>query len=86
MSYIVRLEGRAERDLRRLPRDVLRPVDAKLLALSSNPRPTGAAKLRGRERDGWGVRAGESRILHAIDDAAKVVSVYRIRPRGSAYR
>ena len=86
MSYVVRLEGRAERELRRLPRHVLRAVDAKLLALSQNPRPPGVLKLHGREGKGWRVRVGEYRILFTVDDSAGVVSVYRVRPRGAAYR
>ncbi len=86
MSYVVRLEGRAERELRRLPGHVLRAVDAKLLALAHDPRPPGVLKMHGREGEGWRVRVGEYRILFTIDDAAGVVSVYRIRPRGSAYR
>jgi mRNA interferase RelE/StbE len=86
VSYLVRLEGRAERELRRLPPHVLRAVDAKLLALAHNPRPAGALKLHGREGEGWRARVGEYRILYRADDSARVVSVYRIRPRGSAYR
>ena len=86
MSYLVRVERRAERDLRRLPPDALRAVDAKLVALAQNPRPPGTLKLHGREAEGWRVRVGEYRILFTVDHDAKVVSVYRIRPRGSAYR
>ena len=86
MSYVVRLERRAERELRQLPRHVLRAVDAKLMALSQNPRPSGTVKLRGREAEGWRVRVGEYRILFTIDEGERVVSVYRIRPRGAAYR
>jgi len=86
VSYVVRLERQAERDLRRLPPPVLRAVDAKLTALARNPRPPGTLKLHGREAEGWRVRVGEYRILYTVDPDAKVVSVYRIRPRGSAYR
>ena len=86
MSYLVRLERRAERELRRLPREVLRAVDAKLVALSRNPRPPGTVKLRGRDTEGWRLRVGEYRIHFTVDDPARVVSVYRIRSRGAAYR
>jgi len=86
VSCLVRLEHRAERELRRLPREALRAVDARLAGLAQNPRPPGTVKLRGREAEGWRVRVGEYRILFTVDDSAKVVSVYRIRPRGAAYR
>ena len=86
MSYTVRLESSAEHDLRHLPPDVLRRIDAKLTALAREPRPRGATKLHGRQGNGWRVRVGEYRLLYTVDAAAQVVSVYRIRPRGSAYR
>jgi mRNA interferase RelE/StbE len=80
------LESSAERDLKRLPEDVLRRIDAKLLSLAHNPRPRGARKLEGREGEGWRVRIGDYRILYTIDDTARLISVYRIRPRATAYR
>ena len=86
MSYSVQLEGTAERDLAHVSRDVLRRIDAKLTSLAKNPRPHGAAKLQGREGVGWRVRVGDYRVLYTIDDASRVVSVYRVRARGNAYR
>ena len=86
MTYTVRLESGAEHDIGHIPRDLIKRVDAKLIALSRNPRPRGAAKLQGREGQGWRIRVGEYRILYTVDDSTLVVSVYRIRPRGSAYR
>ena len=86
MSYEVRLESSAEHDLEQLSRDMLRRIDSKLVALARNPRPRGVVKLQGREGLGWRVRVGGYRILYTIDDEANVVTVYRIRPRGSAYR
>jgi len=85
MSYLVRLERNAERDLDRLPGTVLTRVDAKLTGLKTNPRPRGAVKLHGREGLGWRIRVGDYRILYTIDEVARVVSVYRIRSRASAY-
>ena len=86
MRYSIRLETTAERDLVHASRDALRRIDAKLSGLAMEPRPRGATKLHGREGIGWRIRVGDYRILYTIDDAARVVSVYRIRPRGSAYR
>jgi mRNA interferase RelE/StbE len=86
VNYAVLLESSAERDLKRLPRDVLRRVDAVLRALAQNPRPRGVIKLQGREGEGWRVRVGDYRILYTIDDQRRVVSVYRIRSRPTAYR
>lgn len=86
MSYRICLESTAERDLERLPKDALRRVDAVFSALAENPRPRGIVKLQGRLGDGWRVRVGEYWMLYTIDDEARVVSVFRIKPRQSAYR
>jgi len=86
VRYTVRLESRAERELKALADDVLRRVDAKLRVLATNPRPRGVKKLRGREGEGWRVRVGDYRILYTVDEADRVVSVYRIAYRARAYR
>ena len=39
--YAVRLTHHAERELRRLPQDVIRRIDAILEQLQHNPRPRG---------------------------------------------
>ena len=86
MNYTVRLESSAERDMKRLTHDVLRRVDAKLQSLAREPRPRGVAKLQGSEGEGFRVRVGNYRILYTIDDGTRTVSVYRVRPRPTAYR
>lgn len=86
MNYTVRLESSAQRDLKRLSGAVLRRVDAALRSLAANPRPHGIVKLEGREGEGWRIRVGKHGILYRIDDQARVVAVYRIRPRPTAYR
>lgn len=86
MTYDVRLESGAEHDLSHIPRDVMGRIDSKLIALGNNPRPRGVVKLQGREGAGWRIRVGEYRILYTVDDDAHIVSVYRIRPRGNAYK
>ncbi len=84
--YSVYLERRAERQLRRLPQDVVKRIDAVLCQLAKDPRPSGVVKLSGRSGSGWRVRVGEYRILYRIDDQHRRVEVYRIKHRGKAYR
>ena len=62
MSYTVRLEQTAERELKGLPGNVLRRIDARLRGLSENPRPPGVAKLSGRQGGGWRIRVGGYRL------------------------
>jgi mRNA interferase RelE/StbE len=56
-----------------------------MLALEENPRPSGAAKLSGRE--GWRICIGDYRAVSSIDDAKKhVVVVFAIGHRREIYR
>lgn len=84
-TYTVHLERRAERELRRLPRDVLVRIDVVLRRLATDPRPPGTVKLSGRIGAGWRVRVGEHRILYRIDDGKRRVDVYRIKHRREVY-
>lgn len=86
MTYVLLLERQAEKDLMDLPLPILRRVDARLLALSEEPRPRGALKLKGKEGEGWRVRVGDYRILYTIDTSQKIVKVYHIGHRRDVYR
>ena len=84
MAYTIHLEHRAERDLRRLPQDVVRRIDALFQQLAENPRPDGIVKLSGRTSSGWRVRVGDYRILYRIEGSR--IEVYRVKHRRDAYR
>lgn len=86
MTYAVLLERQAEKDLRDLPLPSLKRIDARLLALSDEPRPKGALKLKGKEGEGWRVRIGDYRILYTIDTNQRIVKVYRIGHRRDVYQ
>ncbi|MCC7479347.1 type II toxin-antitoxin system RelE/ParE family toxin [bacterium] len=85
MSYELVLESSAERKLLKLPDKVLLRIDAKLLLLTEQPRPTGVRKLVGQEGLGYRLRVGKYRILYAVDDIARRVTVYDIDNRDSVY-
>ena len=78
------LSRRAEKDLDRLPPRGAARVIAALRGLANEPRPPGASKLVAVE--GYRVRVGEYRIVYDVDDAAEVVTVYRIGHRREVYR
>jgi len=86
VRYVVLLESHAEKELKSLPKEVLKRVDIKLQALSLNPRPRGVAKLKGKESEGWRLRIGDYRLLYQIDDKENVVRIYRIKHRREVYR
>jgi len=85
VSYQVEIAPAVQRDVKRLPPEMVRKVDAAMLALEQTPRPHGCTKLEGSE-DEYRVRVGDYRILYVIDDKAKLVTIARVRHRRDAYR
>ena len=85
MTFRVEVTPAARRDLVKLPRDVLRRVDAHILALADNPRPPGTKKLQGDEGF-FRVRVGDYRILYTVEHHRLVILIVRIRHRREAYR
>ena len=83
--YTVILERQVEKVLRRLPGEVLIRVDRLLLGLADDPRPAGCKKLKGYENL-YRLRAGDLRIVYAIEEDRLIVLVVEIAPRGQAYR
>ena len=53
-------------------------------ALSAEPRPPGAIKLAGR--DDFRIRVGDHRIVYAVDDGNRHITVARIAHRREVYR
>lgn len=86
MKYTLFLERQAEKELRSLPPQVLRRIDKRLLALVDEPQPRNSKKLKGKESEGWRIKAGDYRILYTVDKTQKVIRVYRIKHRSEAYR
>lgn len=82
-QYQVNLTRSAFKDLKKLSRPALLRVDERITSLNSGPRPHGSQKLAGS--DLYRVRVGDYRILYEIDDAARVVTVERVRHRSDAY-
>jgi mRNA interferase RelE/StbE len=85
VAYRLEITPAAARDLRALPTAVLARVDARIRALTDNPRPRGAEPIRGR-RGGLRVRVGDYRILYTVDDAQPMVTIGRVGHRRDVYR
>lgn len=83
--YRVELTPAARRDLRSLPREVLRRIDPQISALAEEPRPPGARKLAGAEHL-YRVRVGAYRIVYEVQDAVVVVTIVRVAHRRDVYR
>ena len=85
MTYRIVLTTAARKNLAALPKNVLGRVDARILSLADNPRPSGVAKLKGK-KDFWRIRVGDYRVVYRIRDEMLVVVMIRISHRRDVYR
>lgn len=60
-------------------------IIGKIRDLAEEPRPHGAEKLAGYD-DRYRIRQGNYRIVYAIDDAEKHVTIFKIGHRKDVYR
>jgi mRNA interferase RelE/StbE len=83
--YTVEARPRVRKAFRQLDPQVRKDVLAKMRVLTTDPRPVGVKPLRGHSP--WlRVRAGDYRIIYAVDDAARVVTVASVGHRREVYR
>jgi mRNA interferase RelE/StbE len=85
VGYRVVLRPSADKALGKLPRDAQARLIAKAQSLSSEPRPHGVKKLQGQSNL-YRVAVGSYRIVYAIDDARRVLTVTIIADRKESYR
>ena len=85
MTYRVEVTPAARRDLAKLPQDVLRRVDAHILALAENPYPPGAKRLQGDEGF-FRIRVGDYRVIYMVERGRLVILIVRVRHRREVYR
>jgi mRNA interferase RelE/StbE len=83
--YRVLLKPSVEKDLRQLPKVALNRVIGKIEALAADPLPRQSVKLTGAEHL-YRVRVGDYRIIYAVDQRTRVVTVHYVRHRKDAYR
>ena len=83
MPYRVELAPAAQRDLRRLPREVQASLATPIQALAESPRPAGVRKLRGEEQT-WRMRVGSCRIVYDIHDNRALVVILKVARRNEA--
>jgi mRNA interferase RelE/StbE len=82
--YRVALTASAEKELHRLPAQMVARFVPRLEGLALAPRPPGCRKLKGGDSE-WRIRVGDYRIVYEIDDTARTVDVTRIAHRREVY-
>jgi len=85
-SYRVEIKLSAVRELEGIGRKADRQrLARRIRALGTQPRPPGCQKLAG-DGERYRLRQGRYRVIYAIDDAERLVTVFRIGDRKDVYR
>ncbi|MCD6145305.1 MAG: type II toxin-antitoxin system RelE/ParE family toxin [Methanosarcinales archaeon] len=82
--YEIRIKKSAEKDLDALDDMIYIRIDRNIQILRNDPFPKGVAKLRGGGNR-YRVREGKYRMLYEIDQKNKIIIIYRIKLRKTAY-
>jgi mRNA interferase RelE/StbE len=84
VAYRLEFTPGADRQFRKLPKQIQARLRPHIDALAQNPRPPGVEKLTGEE--GYRLRVGDSRILYEVHDKILLVLVVKIGHRRDVYR
>ncbi len=82
--YEIRIKKSAEKYLDALDDMIYIRIDRNIQILRNDPFPKGVAKLRGGGNR-YRVREGKYRMLYEIDQKNKIIIIYRIKLRKTAY-
>jgi mRNA interferase RelE/StbE len=86
VTYRVDLVPSAQRELVDIPLRDRKRIDERILALASNPRPSGVKALQGQKGTYYRLRVGDYRIVYQVQDKALIVLVVKIGHRREVYR
>ncbi|AFL82857.1 addiction module toxin, RelE/StbE family [Belliella baltica DSM 15883] len=83
-QYEIIVSKSAAKELSKLPKQVNNKIIKAILALSGDPRPNGAKKLRGISEN-WRIRIGDYRVIYAVADEILVVDIRKVGHRKDIY-
>jgi mRNA interferase RelE/StbE len=83
-QYEIIVSKSAAKELSKLPKQVNNKIIKVILALSGDPRPNGAKKLRGISEN-WRIRIGDYRVIYAVADEILVVDIRKVGYRKDIY-
>ena len=83
-SYSLFIKPSAAKEIEAVPKPDRGRIVAKIMSLSSDPRPPGCEKLSGHDQ--YRIRQGNYRILYEIHDLKLIVVVVKVGHRRDVYR
>ncbi|NEQ46219.1 MAG: type II toxin-antitoxin system RelE/ParE family toxin [Leptolyngbya sp. SIOISBB] len=85
MTYSLIIPKSVQKQLDKLPDIAFKRVIKKLQALSAEPLPVGAIKLKGKENE-YRIRVGDYRIRYKVDAEQQRIIISRCQHRKDVYR
>jgi len=79
-SYGLLVKTSVEKDLRPLPKSVIKRVWAKIETLAHGPTPSDSVKLAGAEAL-YRIRVGDYRVIYGVDHPSKPIVIHYVRHR-----
>jgi len=83
-AYEILFKESVWKDLRKVPKNILKKILARIEMLGDDPRPKGCEKLTDQEL--YRVRQGDYRIVYSIQDNALTIWVVKVGHRKGVYR
>ncbi|HCZ36877.1 MAG TPA: type II toxin-antitoxin system mRNA interferase toxin, RelE/StbE family [Cytophagales bacterium] len=83
--YLIRIKRSAEKELAKLPIQIVKRIVKAIDGLSENPRPSGCKKLEALKESLWRIRVGDYRIIYYIEDAIRIVEIRKVANRREVY-
>ncbi len=83
-SWRLEIHYKAEKEIRRLPKEIIRRIVSVIMSLATEPRPPGSGKVKGYNLSK--IRVGNYRIIYRIDEQERLVTIVRVGHRRDVYR
>ncbi len=83
-KYAIYFKPSAEKELLKMDPEISRRVEEKIDLLENNPYLSGFTRLKGEPT--FRIRVGDFRIVYAIDESNKTITIFRIRHRSEVYK
>ena len=84
-SYNVKIKSSAQKEIRKLPTDILKKIVATIDDLHTNPLPSDAEKIKG-SKSTYRIRIGVYRIVYDVYKKELQILVIRVRHRKNVYK
>ena len=83
-AYNLFFKESVQKDLDGIPKKDLRKILSRIKSLAADPRSPGCEKLTGHDR--YRLRQGRYRIVYAVQDEERTVTVVKVGHRKDIYR